>query len=140
MTTHSRKNHQHFAAGKGGHLTDGNGPATDQRGPIIVSLQIAAFVAFLSQTLLNVALPTMMDDLGIGEATIEWLITGYMLVNGILVPISAFLIDRFTTRQLFLWATGLFAAGTIMCAAAPGFGMLLAGRLFRHPAPVYYCR
>ncbi|MBW5444606.1 DHA2 family efflux MFS transporter permease subunit [Cohnella sp. CFH 77786] len=102
-----------------------------RRGPIVASLLIAAFVAILSQTVLNVALPTMMKDLNISESTIQWLITGYMLVNGILVPISAFLIERFTTRQLFLWATGLFTAGTIICAAAPGFELLLAGRLIQ---------
>jgi EmrB/QacA subfamily drug resistance transporter len=102
-----------------------------KRGPIVASLLIASFVALLSQTVLNVALPSMMEDLNIGEATIQWLITGYMLVNGILVPISAYLIDRFTTRQLFIWATGLFAAGTIMCAVAPGFGILLTGRLIQ---------
>jgi len=102
-----------------------------RRGPIVASLLIAAFVAILSQTLLNVAIPPMMEDLGIGESTIQWLITGYMLVNGILVPISAFLIERFSTRQLFMWATGLFAAGTLMCALAPGFDVLLAGRLIQ---------
>jgi EmrB/QacA subfamily drug resistance transporter len=102
-----------------------------KRGPIVASLLIAAFVAILSQTLLNVALPKMMQDLKISENTIQWLITGYMLVNGILVPISAYLIERFTTRQLFMWATGLFTAGTIICAVAPGFDVLLTGRLIQ---------
>lgn len=102
-----------------------------RKGPIVASLLIAAFVAILSQTLLNVALPRMMEDLNISENTIQWLITGYMLVSGILVPISAYLIDRFTTRQLFVWATGLFAGGTLLCAVAPGFEVLLAGRLIQ---------
>jgi predicted MFS family arabinose efflux permease len=102
-----------------------------KRGPIVASLLIAGFVAILSQTLLNVAIPTMMLDLGISANTIQWLITGYMLVNGILVPISAYLIERFTTRQLFIAATGLFAAGTVMCAVAPGYGLLLTGRLIQ---------
>jgi EmrB/QacA subfamily drug resistance transporter len=102
-----------------------------RRAPIVASLLIAAFVALLGQTLLNVAIPTMMEDLGISENVIQWLITGYLLVNGILVPISAFLIERYTTRQLFIWATGLFTAGTLMCALAPGFELLLAGRLIQ---------
>lgn len=100
-----------------------------RRGPIVASLLIAAFVALLSQTLLNVALPSIMDDLGIGANTVQWLSTGYLLVNGILIPISAYLIDRFTTRQLFIWATGLFTLGTIVSAVAPNFGLLLTGRL-----------
>lgn len=102
---------------------------TLRRGPIVASLLIAAFVALLAQTLLNVALPSMMKDLDVNENTIQWLINGYMLANGVLVPISAFLISRFTTRKLFLAASGFFALGTIICAVSPGFSLLLTGRL-----------
>ncbi|SEM60324.1 DHA2 family efflux MFS transporter permease subunit [Paenibacillus sp. OV219] len=102
-----------------------------RRGPIVASLLIAAFVALLAQTLLNVALPSMMKDLNVNENTIQWLINGYMLVNGVLVPISAFLISRFTTRKLFLAAAGLFAVGTIICAFSPNFTFLLFGRLIQ---------
>jgi len=102
-----------------------------RRGPIVAALIIAAFVAILSQTLLNVALPVMMEDLGINANTIQWLSTGYMLVNGVLVPVSAFLIDRFTTRQLFMAAVGLFTIGTVICAVAPNFELLLTGRLIQ---------
>ena len=100
-----------------------------RRGPIVASLLIAAFVALLAQTLLNVALPVMMEDLELTASTIQWLSNGYMLVNGVLVPISAFLIERFTTRRLFIAASGLFAIGTLICAVAPDFSFLLAGRL-----------
>ncbi|QAY67064.1 DHA2 family efflux MFS transporter permease subunit [Paenibacillus protaetiae] len=100
-----------------------------KRGPIVASLLIGAFVALLAQTILNVALPSIMDDLDIGANTAQWLSTGYLLVNGILIPISAYLIDRFTTRQLFITAVGLFTIGTIISAVAPNFGILLTGRL-----------
>ncbi|MCD9026536.1 DHA2 family efflux MFS transporter permease subunit [Cohnella silvisoli] len=100
-----------------------------RKGPIVASLLIGAFVAILSQTLLNVALPKMMDDLGIGANTIQWLSTGYLLVNGVLIPVSAYLINRFTTRQLFMTAVGLFTIGTIICATAANFEILLIGRL-----------
>lgn len=104
---------------------------TIRRGPIMASLLIAAFVALLSQTVLNVALPVMMKDLDVTENTIQWLSNGYMLVNGVLVPISAFFINRFTTRRLFLVASILFAIGTILCAVAPNFSFLLGGRLIQ---------
>jgi EmrB/QacA subfamily drug resistance transporter len=100
-----------------------------KRGPIVASILIGAFVAILSQTLLNVALPTMMEDLNISANTIQWLSTGYLLVNGVLVPISAYLIERFSTRQLFITAMSLFTAGTVIAAFAPGFELLLTGRL-----------
>ncbi|WP_372634147.1 DHA2 family efflux MFS transporter permease subunit [Cohnella sp.] len=102
-----------------------------RRGPIVAALIIAAFVAILSQTLLNVALPVMMEDLGINANTVQWLSTGYLLVNGVLVPVSAYLIDRFTTRKLFLAAVGLFTLGTIICAVSPNFEVVLTGRLIQ---------
>lgn len=100
-----------------------------RKGPIMASLLIAAFVALLSQTVLNVALPKMMIDLNVNESTIQWLSNGYMLMNGVLVPISAYLINRFTTRKLFLVASSLFALGTIVCALSGDFSWLLGGRL-----------
>jgi EmrB/QacA subfamily drug resistance transporter len=108
-----------------------NAVSTLRRGPIVAALLIGAFVALLAQTLLNVAMPVMMINLGISANTIQWLSTGYLLVNGVLIPVSAYLIERFTTRQLFLTAMELFTAGTIMCAVAPNFEVLLAGRLIQ---------
>ncbi|RKP58035.1 DHA2 family efflux MFS transporter permease subunit [Cohnella endophytica] len=102
-----------------------------RRGPIVASLLIGAFVAILAQTLLNVAMPKMMDDLGISANTIQWLSTGYLLVNGVLIPVSAYLIDRFTTRQLFITAISLFTAGTILCMFAQSFEVVLTGRLIQ---------
>src|SRR5690625_3686001 len=70
-----------------------------------------------------------MRDLNLTENTVQWLQSIFMLVNGIMIPITAFLIDRFTTRQLFLAAMGTFAMGTLICAVAPSFEFLMAGRI-----------
>ncbi|SFB57844.1 drug resistance transporter, EmrB/QacA subfamily [Cohnella sp. OV330] len=105
--------------------------STLRKGPIVASLLIGAFVALLSQTLLNVALPKMMADLNIGSNTIQWLVTGYMLVNGVVIPVTAYLISKFTTRQLYMVAMGLFSVGTVVAAVAPDFGTLLTGRLIQ---------
>ncbi|GAF09647.1 membrane component of multidrug resistance system [Paenibacillus pini JCM 16418] len=100
-----------------------------RKGPIIAALLIGAFVAFLNQTLMNVALPKIMENLGITASTGQWLTTGYMLVNGVLIPVSAFLIARFTTRQLFITAMSLFSIGTLICAISPTFAILMTGRV-----------
>lgn len=100
-----------------------------KRGPIIATLIIASFVGILSQTLLNVALPVMMEDLGVSANTIQWLTNGYMLVNGVLIPVTAFLIERFSTRRLFLAGISFFALGTLLASIAPGFEVLLIGRI-----------
>lgn len=102
-----------------------------RRGPIIAALLIGAFVALLNQTLLNVALPSIMDDLKIATTTAQWLTTGFMLVNGVLIPISAFLVEKFTTRQLFITAMSLFSLGTLVCAIGTGFEMIMVGRIIQ---------
>lgn len=81
---------------------------------------------------MNVALPTIMVDFGMNDySTVQWLSTGYMLVSGILIPVSAFLLTRFTNRTLFITAMTLFTIGTAISAIAPSFGLLLTGRMIQ---------
>ncbi|PLT31281.1 DHA2 family efflux MFS transporter permease subunit [Peribacillus deserti] len=96
---------------------------------IIAVLMVGAFIAFLNNTLLNIALPSIMKDLEVETSTVQWLTTGYMLVNGIMIPTTAYLIQKYTVRNLFLVAMGLFTAGTILAGFAHVFPMLLAGRM-----------
>ena len=97
---------------------------------MLVILFIGAFVSFLNNSLLNVALPSIMKDLDIKDySTIQWLSTGYMLVSGILIPASAFLITRFSNRSLFITSMMIFTLGTALAAVAPNFGLLLTGRM-----------
>ncbi|MFA9557727.1 MDR family MFS transporter [Evansella sp. AB-rgal1] len=97
--------------------------------PILAVLLSGAFVAILSETILNVALNTIMADFGVASSTVQWLVTGYMLVIGTLIPISAYFMQRFTTRQLFISAMSLFTIGTIICGVSPVFSVLFIGRL-----------
>src|SRR3954468_17849749 len=96
---------------------------------IIAVLMIGAFITFLNNTLLNIALPSIMSDLKVDPTTVQWLTTGFMLVNGILIPTTAFLIQKYSVRKLFLVAMGLFTAGTILAGFAHIFPILLAGRM-----------
>ncbi len=86
---------------------------------IIAVLMVGAFIAFLNNTLLNIALPSIMSDLDIDPSTVQWLTTGFMLVNGILIPATAFLIQKYSVRNLFLVAMGLFTIGTIISWICP---------------------
>lgn len=99
--------------------------------PLIAVLISGAFITILNQTLLGTALPPIMNDLGLTESTVQWLQSAFMLVNGIMIPITAFLIERFTTRGLFLTAMSLFAFGTLTAAVSPNFTFLLIGRIFQ---------
>ncbi|MFC2948840.1 DHA2 family efflux MFS transporter permease subunit [Virgibacillus sediminis] len=99
------------------------------KGPIISVMVLGAFVAILNQTLLNVALPVMIVDLEMSANAAQSLTTIFMLVNGILIPITAFLMEKFSTRQLFLTAMSLFAVGTLICALSFSYPSLLIGRI-----------
>lgn len=100
-------------------------------GKILTALMLGAFVAILNQTLLNVAIPHIMNDLGVSANTVQWLSTGYMLVNGILIPVTAYLIEKFGTRKLFIAAILLFTLGSLVCSVSINFTMLMIGRVIQ---------
>ena len=98
---------------------------------MIAILFVGAFVAFLNNTLLNIALPTIMDEFQVSPSSVQWLTTGFMLVNGILIPASAFFIQKFTNRSLFITAMSLFSLGTLIAMIAPSFGLLVVARMIQ---------
>lgn len=99
--------------------------------PIMLSLIIGAFFAILNETLLNIALTTLMEEFHISLPTVQWMATGFMLVMGVVIPVSALLLQWFTTRQLFLGTMTVFTIGTTISAIAPTFPILLVGRLIQ---------
>ncbi|WP_051299508.1 MDR family MFS transporter [Arthrobacter castelli] len=101
---------------------------------VLAVLLSGAFIIILNQTLLNTALPAFMADFGISANTAQWVTTIFMLVNGVMIPVTAFLIQKFTTRALFLTAMALFTVGTIICALAPVYSVLLGGRVIQATA------
>ncbi|GFZ77537.1 MFS transporter [Paenibacillus marchantiophytorum] len=98
-------------------------------GQLLTVLMLGAFVSILNQTLINVAIPHIMTDFNVSANVVQWLTTGYMLVNGVMIPITAFLIERYGSRFMFLTAMILFTAGAVICAVAPNFSILMAGRV-----------
>ncbi|WP_227551687.1 DHA2 family efflux MFS transporter permease subunit [Metabacillus sediminilitoris] len=98
---------------------------------ILSILVLGSFMALLNQTLLNVAIPELSKVFDLEVNTVQWLSTGFIMVNGIVIPITAYLIGKFSTRQLFISSIGLFTIGTILSALAPSFSFLLAGRLLQ---------
>ncbi|PTG42306.1 MFS transporter [Staphylococcus cohnii] len=101
------------------------------RNMIVAVMIISAFIAILNQTLLNTALPQIMKGLHINESKSQWLVTGFMLVNGVMIPLTAFLMDRVKTRPLYLIAMGIFLLGSIIASIAPSFGILMLARVIQ---------
>lgn len=98
---------------------------------IIAILIVGNFLALINETVMNVALPKMIEDFNVSANTAQWMSTGYMLMIGIAVPVTAFFMQRFTTRQLFLTAMSLFTAGTLLAGIAPVFPLVLTGRIIQ---------
>lgn len=96
---------------------------------IIWLLLAAAFVAILNETTMGVAIPHLIDDLSITAVAAQWLTTAFMLTMAVVIPITGFLLQRYTTRQVFLAAMGLFSLGTLLAFVSPGFEMLLGARV-----------
>jgi len=103
----------------------------EKRNLIVGILLSAAFVSILNQTLLLIAMPPIMDDFKIDANLAQWLTTVYLLTNGILIPITAFLIGRFSNRLLLIVALTLFSVGTFLGAFAPSFTVLLIARVIQ---------
>nr|WP_282916440.1 MDR family MFS transporter [Enterococcus cecorum] len=101
------------------------------RSLLVAVLLIGTFCTVLNQTLLATAFPTLMKEFDISASTVQWLTTGFLLVNGIMIPISAWLINSFSSKKLYLSAMGTFLIGTIICFIAQNFPVLLAGRLIQ---------
>lgn len=97
--------------------------------PIIASFLIAGFIGLFSETALNMALRDLIIGFGIHETTAQWLTTGYLLTLGILVPISGFILQWFTTRQLFIASLIFSIIGTFIAAIAPTFSVLMIARV-----------
>ncbi|MCJ0597867.1 multidrug efflux MFS transporter, partial [Enterococcus cecorum] len=85
----------------------------------------------LNQTLLATAFPTLMKEFDISASTVQWLTTGFLLVNGIMIPVSAWLINSFSSKKLYISAMTTFLIGTIICFLAQNFSVLLIGRLIQ---------
>ncbi|GAA0614725.1 cholic acid efflux MFS transporter MdrT [Virgibacillus siamensis] len=100
-----------------------------QKALMITALLTGAFMGIINETLLATALPTIQEAFDISRGEVQWMTTAFLMTNGIMIPVSAFLIDRFSTRGLFLTAIGLFGVGTAISAIAPVYPVLLLGRV-----------
>ena len=108
-------------------------PASDQIDPVgmrvIWLLLTAAFVAILNETTMAIAIPELNVKLGIPPELGQWLTSAFMLTMAVVIPTTGFIVERFTTRQVFLAALTLFSIGTVLCLVANGFAFLLMGRI-----------
>ena len=98
---------------------------------VMLGLYIGAFLGMLSETSMNIALPALMDTFGVSSGTAQWMVVGYMLAIGIVLPFVGLMLKWVNTRTLALFALGCFLVGALISTFAVNFPMLLAGRIIQ---------
>lgn len=93
------------------------------------AIVVGAFVAVLNNSLINVAIPQLTTDLGSTASRIQWVITGYTLAQGIIVPITGFMEQRVGYKKFLLGALSVFTIGTALCIFAWNDLSLIAARI-----------
>ena len=96
---------------------------------VIALLLVSTFVVFLNETIMSVALPRLMEDLGVSASAVQWLTTAFLLTMAVVIPVTGFMLQRYHTRPVFILAMSVFSAGTLVCALSPGLGLLVVGRV-----------
>ncbi|WP_224391227.1 DHA2 family efflux MFS transporter permease subunit [Pseudonocardia sp. ICBG1293] len=104
--------------------------APENRTGLLLGVMVgAAFVMILNETVLSVALRDLSVELAVPATTVQWLTSGYLLTMAVVIPMTGYLMDRYTPRQMFLAAVSTFTAGTVLSGLAPAFEVLLVGRV-----------
>jgi DHA2 family lincomycin resistance protein-like MFS transporter len=96
---------------------------------VINLLLVSAFVVILNETIMSVAIPPLMDSLGVTAAAAQWVTTAFLLTMAVVIPMTGFLLQRLHTRVIFIMAMSLFSIGTLAAALAPGLELLVIARV-----------
>ncbi len=99
--------------------------------PIMTGLLIGGFIGLFSETALNMTMNDLIKEFAISASTAQWLTTGYLLVLGIIIPVSRLRIKRVPTRNLFITSMSFSFAGVLIAAVSPSFTILLTGRIIQ---------
>ncbi|GLB46130.1 MFS transporter [Philodulcilactobacillus myokoensis] len=114
-----------------------NNVTVDQNGKsynrfaFILLLLVGTFFEILNETVLATAYPDLMKYFNINTSTVQWLTSAFLMVNGIMIPLSAWLIRRINTKWLYLMSLVIFLIGTIIAYTSTSFGVLLTARIIQ---------
>jgi Arabinose efflux permease len=97
----------------------------------LVIMVIGTFFGLLCSTMMNIAFPPLMRIFNINSSTVQWVSNGYMLFNALMIPVSAFLVKKFTFKSLFIIFSTIFFFGTLLGGLAPNFITLVMGRMIQ---------
>jgi EmrB/QacA subfamily drug resistance transporter len=98
---------------------------------ILIAVFFGNFMASLSTTTINVALPIFMDDFGASLNTVQWMLSGFMMATGIIAPIIGFMGDKWSYKKLYVIALAGFTLASLLCTFAWSIESLIAFRILQ---------
>ncbi len=117
-----------IAAAHGEEVTER--PMSHWIAPVLVAL-IGAFMSILDTSIVNVAIPTIMNVFNVGTTEVQWVSTIYMLALGVVVPFSGWLGDRIGFKRLYILSMGTFVVGSLFCSLAWSMNSLVFARVIQ---------
>jgi MFS family permease len=90
---------------------------------------IGTFMAILDSSIVNIAIPKMMTIYGASTDQIQWVLTGYMLTMGIVIPLTGYLGDSFGYKRIYIFALAVFTMGSALCGMAWSTETMVAARV-----------
>src|SRR5208283_1898517 len=98
--------------------------------PVLVAL-IGAFMSILDSSIVNVAIPTIMNVFNVGTSDVQWVSTIYMLALGVVIPFSGWLGDRMGFKRLYILSMAAFVAGSMLCSFSWNLNSLVVARVIQ---------
>lgn len=104
--------------------------AVKTRNPYVIAIMasLGMALAVLNTTLINIILVPVSKDLKIDLSTTQWLVTGYLLAQAAVIPLSAYLSNRFGPKTVFIWSIAIFTVGALFCSLAQDPTLLIFAR------------
>jgi len=106
------------------------GPQAHWLAPVLVAL-IGAFMSILDSSIVNVAIPTIMNVFNASTDSVQWVSTVYMLALGVIVPLSGWLGDRLGYKKLYIISMAVFVGGSLLCGVSWSLNSLIAARVIQ---------
>ncbi len=97
----------------------------------LVTLCVGMLMIVLDVTVVNVALPTIQEDLGFSQANLAWVVNAYLIPFGGLLLLAGRLGDLLSRRGVFLAGLAVFTVASVLCGLASTQGQLIAGRFIQ---------
>ncbi|MCB2357772.1 DHA2 family efflux MFS transporter permease subunit [Clostridium estertheticum] len=94
------------------------GNDSSSRWLVLFVVVIGTFMSVLDSSIVNIAIPTLMSVFGVDLDKIKWVLTAYTLALGVVIPFTAYLMERFDYKQIYMFALGMFSIGSFLCGLA----------------------